>query len=114
MHNQHEKTFCLCGFVHYLIKKADDQRRNRGFFLVGEGLPSVGDKLVVLSSAGIGAVLSEVIHFSSDSDIGLSGGFVAAIFGKLFSLAVHRQPLKKCTLHFFNGENQSANFQNSS
>jgi hypothetical protein len=58
-----------------------------------ERLPPVGDKFgdnpVVLSAAGFGAVLAEVVHFAANSDEGSVGGFVMAVFWELFSGVKH-------------------------
>ena len=47
------------------------------------------DDSVVFPSAGLGAVFSEVVHFSVDSDISSAGGFVKAVFWQLFSCLGH-------------------------
>ena len=77
----------------HVFEKSCDEGFDEDFVLGGEVLPSVGDEFsddsVVFLSAGWGAVFSEVVHFSVDSDEGSSGGFVEAVFGELFSGVGH-------------------------
>jgi hypothetical protein len=57
---------------------------------------------VVFPSAGIRAVFSEVVHFTVDSDKSTVGGFVFAVFWKLFFLVSHCiSCTKKCQMTLF-------------
>jgi len=55
-----------------VVQVPDDEVLDGDFVDPVEGLSSIGDKLgynpVVLSLAGFGAILSGVVHFSSDAD----------------------------------------------
>jgi hypothetical protein len=88
------------------MEVSNNQAFNKNFIWTLKGLSSIGEKLgdnpVVFPSAGIRAVLSEVVHFAVDSDKGTVGGFVFAVFWKLFFLVSHCIFLtKKCQMTLF-------------
>jgi hypothetical protein len=88
------------------VEEPYDELFDEEFVGARESLSPVGDKFcdnsVVLSAAGFGAVFAEVEGFPFDSDKSPVGGFVEAVFGKLFSgTGGHRNIFNKVSLTLY-------------
>jgi hypothetical protein len=101
--------FCIFAIIPLylrIMEVSNNQTFNKNFIWTLKGLPPVGEKLgynpVVFPAAGIRAVFSEVVHFTVESDKSPVGGFMFAVFWKLFFLVSHCISFtKKCQMTLF-------------